>query len=66
MQMSKTRKIFGTVSAGMMLIGMIGLGILLASGFKNTEIYWNALWAFMSIFSAGLIAVRIYGIIWRK
>jgi hypothetical protein len=63
---SKVRKVFGTVSAAMMLFGMIGLGILFATGFRNTEIYWNALWSFMTIFSVGLVAVRVYGIIWSK
>lgn len=62
---SKAKKISGLVIGTSFVLGLVGLGITLATGFSNTPLYWNGLWVFMSLLVVGIIGARIHGIIWK-
>ena len=63
---SKTQRISGLVIGVFFIVGLIGLGAIFVTGFKNNPFYWNSLWIMMGVFSIGLIGARIHGIIWGK
>ena len=65
-EQSKIKKIFGLVIGTSFTLGIIGLGIILVTGFTNTQMYWNSLWIFMGLLSVGLIGARIHNLIWGK
>ena len=65
-QKSKIRQVFGLIIGSSFAVGLIGLGIIFASSFHNTELYWSSLWTFMGFLVIGIIGARIHGIIWRK
>lgn len=62
---SKVKKISGLVIGTSFVLGLVGLGIILATGFSNTPLYWNGLWVFMSLLVVSIIGARIHGIVWK-
>ncbi|HSA77205.1 MAG TPA: hypothetical protein VLE02_06655 [Nitrosarchaeum sp.] len=65
-QKSKFQQVFGLVTGLSFIIGLLGLGIILALGFSNTQLYWSSLWIMISLLVVGIIGVRVYGIVWSK
>lgn len=63
---SRTRKVFGTVSALSLIIGVIGLAMLMVSGVGTSALYWNAIYTFMALTATGVLGIRLYGMIWRR
>lgn len=65
-EQSKIKRIFGLFIGTSFTLGLIGLGVILVTGFNNTIMYWNSLWVFMGLLIVGIIGARIHNIIWSK
>ena len=65
-QKSPVRRITGLIIGASFAAGLIGLGVILASGFVNTPAYWNSLWNFAGLLVVGIVGARIHGMVWKK
>lgn len=65
-QVSKVRTIFGAVTLGSVIIGLLGLGVLAIMGIQNKQWYFQSILVCAGILAFGIVMVKIYSVIYDR